>query len=64
MRRLLMTTLCGLLLVVGIQAQSPNKQEQLHSLLGYVVRANHFNALYPQEKVYLHFDNTAYFPGV
>jgi hypothetical protein len=25
------------------------------------VRANQFNALYPQEKAYLHFDNTAYF---
>ena len=64
MRRLLMTTLCGLLLVVGIQAQSPNKQEQMRSLLTYAVRANHFNALYPLGKVYLHFDNAAYFSGV
>ena len=46
-----------------VHAQSLSKQEQLHSLLGYVVRANHFNTLYPQEKVYLHFDNTAYFSG-
>ena len=50
--------------MMPVYAQSLSKQEQLHSLLGYVVRANHFNALYPQEKVYLHFDNTAYFSGV
>lgn len=63
MRRLLITILCGVLLVAGIQAQSLSKQEQMRSLLGYAVRANHFNTLYPQEKVYLHFDNTAYFSG-
>ena len=49
--------------MMPVHAQSLSKQEQLRSLLGYVVRANHFNALYPQEKVYLHFDNTAYFSG-
>ena len=49
--------------MMPVYAQSLSKQEQLHSLLGYVVRANHFNTLYPQEKVYLHFDNTAYFSG-
>lgn len=40
-----------------------SRQEQLRSLLAYAVRASHFNALYPQEKAYLHFDNTAYFSG-
>lgn len=44
-------------------AQPMSKQEQLRSLLSYAVRANQFNALYPQEKAYLHFDNTAYFSG-
>ena len=49
--------------MAGSYAQPMNKQEQLRSLLAYAVRANQFNALYPQEKAYLHFDNTAYFSG-
>ena len=44
-------------------AQPMSKQEQLRSLLAYAVRATHFNALYPQEKVYLHMDNRSYFIG-
>lgn len=32
-------------------------------LLGFVKNVNAFNYLYPQEKVYLHFDNTGYFIG-
>ena len=46
-----------------LATQAMSKQEQLRSLLAYAVRANHFNALYPREKAYLHFDNTAYFSG-
>ena len=44
-------------------AQPMSNQEQLRSLLAYAVRANQFNALYPQEKVYLHMDNRSYFIG-
>ena len=51
------------LLTPYVHAQSLSKQEQLRSLLAYAARASHFNALYPQEKVFLHFDNTAYFSG-
>ncbi len=32
-------------------------------LVTYAARINYFNRLCPQEKVYLHFDNTAYFQG-
>lgn len=46
-----------------IYSHPTSKQEQLSSLLAYAVRASHFNALYPQEKAFLHFDNTAYFSG-
>ena len=46
-----------------IYSHPTSKQEQLSSLLAYAVRAGHFNALYPQEKAFLHFDNTAYFSG-
>ena len=33
------------------------------SIFSYMQRAMRFNELYPQEKVYLHFDNTGYFKG-
>ena len=46
-----------------IYSHPTSKQEQLSSLLAYAARASHFNALYPQEKAFLHFDNTAYFSG-
>lgn len=65
MKRILLLVLCHVMLLIApcIHAQSMSKQEQLRTLLAYAVRVNHFNALYPQEKVYLHFDNTAYFSG-
>lgn len=44
-------------------AQPTSKQEQFEAILGYALRSNAFNRLYPQEKVFLHFDNTAYFSG-
>lgn len=45
------------------QAQEPSSQEQAKSILMMAAHINHFNRLCPQEKVYLHFDNTAYFQG-
>ena len=44
-------------------AQEPSLHELAKSILMQGVRINHFNRLCPQEKVYLHFDNTAYFQG-
>lgn len=38
-------------------------QEQTQAILMQGAHINHFNRLCPQEKVYLHFDNTAYFQG-
>lgn len=38
--------------------QRPNS-----ALLSHIQHAMHFNDTYPQEKVYLHLDNTAYFKG-
>ncbi len=38
-------------------------QEQAQAILMQGAHINHFNRLCPQEKVYLHFDNTAYFQG-
>ena len=37
--------------------------EPKDSILAYMQRAMLFNKCYPQEKVYLHFDNTGYFKG-
>ena len=39
------------------------KEENLDSVLYYIKHGQLFNALTPQEKVYLHFDNTGYFKG-
>lgn len=47
----------------GGGAQSGNASEADVKLLNFVKSVNAFNYLYPQEKVYLHFDNTGYFIG-
>ena len=57
-------TMCTLLLwSIVLFAQEPSLQDQAKSILMQGARINHFNRLCPQEKVYLHFDNTAYFQG-
>ena len=38
-------------------------EEDAARLVTYTARINYFGRLCPQEKVYLHFDNTAYFQG-
>ena len=43
--------------------QLSSLQEQAQAILMQGAHINHFNRLCPQEKVYLHFDNTAYFQG-
>ena len=43
--------------------QLPSLQEQAQSILMQGAHLNRFNHLFPQEKVYLHFDNTSYFQG-
>ena len=47
-----------------ISIHSIAQQHVAHSqLASFVENINTFNHLYPQEKVYLHFDNTGYFSG-
>ena len=36
-------------------------QSEGDSIFKFILTAMHFNRAYPQEKVYLHFDNTGYF---
>ena len=61
MTKLLLSAL--LLLCSAASAQQPTLQEQAKAILMQGAHINHFNRLCPQEKVYLHFDNTAYFQG-
>ena len=49
-----------LLLCVGLSAQTV---DDVNKLATYAVHINYFNQLCPQERVYLHLDNTAYFQG-
>ena len=49
-----------LFLCVGLSAQTVDDANRLAT---YALRINYFNQLCPQEKVYLHLDNTAYFQG-
>ena len=46
-----------LFLALPIHAQS----EETNRILSYIQKAMNFNSVVPQEKVYLHFDNTGYF---
>ena len=58
MRRLALLPL--LFLCVTLAAQT---EDDVAQLVTYAARINYFNRLCPQEKVYLHLDNTAYFQG-
>jgi len=53
------TSLLYVIIASPLFAQSIN----VRSLPGYVKAINQFNQLNPQEKVYLHFDNTGYYLG-
>ena len=53
--------------IAGVTHVQKNKQSLLHEQAQAIfmqgAHINHFNRLCPQEKVFLHFDNTAYFQG-
>ncbi len=54
------TFIISLFLCVGLSAQT---EDDVNRIAGYAFHINYFNQLCPQEKVYLHLDNTAYFQG-
>lgn len=58
MKRLSIILIAALAALSAAVAQTP-----ADSLARFVKGINAFNQLYPQEKVYLHFDNTGYFMG-
>ena len=68
MKRTLLLLLALLLCLARPSAQTAStpsgaEEETLTKLATYAARINYFNRLCPQEKVYLHLDNTAYFQG-
>jgi len=54
------TFIISLFLCIGLSAQT---EDDVNRIAGYAFHINYFNQLCPQEKVYLHLDNTAYFQG-
>ncbi len=63
MKRFLLVIMLVLCAVSQSMAQAIADNQNLNSILGYLQRAMLFNQAAPQEKVYLHFDNTGYFRG-
>ena len=58
MERICILILLAFSFVSSLHAQ---QSEEATSILSYLQKAMNFNKVVPQEKVYLHFDNTAYF---
>ena len=69
MRRLITTLLTLVLSVPFLYAAKAKKQKAYESLdptnalMRFAGNIHQFNSIFPQEKVYLEFDNTAYFQG-
>lgn len=62
MRRQVSILLFGVLSIFSVVAQE-NGNSELLGVVSYMKRAMNFAQAMPQEKVYLHFDNTGYFMG-
>ena len=61
---LLLILTLGCLTSVTAQTSEPaDRGDAMTKLASYAARIGYFNHLCPQEKVYLHLDNTAYFQG-
>ena len=58
LRLLLVLLMAGVIPIRGQDAPSSDVRERMEAFFADI---NDFNRRYPQEKVYLHFDNTAYF---
>ncbi|MBP5323143.1 MAG: hypothetical protein J6Y84_05040 [Bacteroidaceae bacterium] len=60
-RRTIILTL--LLALCASRIGAENESETFQKLYSFIYKSSFFNQKCPQEKVYLHFDNTAYFQG-
>jgi len=52
-----------LLLLLNLQAFGQDINSETSQITGFVQALNNFSEALPQEKVYLHFDNTSYYQG-
>ena len=50
-------------LLFCVQASGQNTDSLIHKLMSYIHAISNFSKAMPQEKVYLHFDNTSYYQG-
>ena len=65
MKRIIILSFLLILSVQGINAGSPppDTDELTRELMRSSGNIHQFNNIFPQEKVYIEFDNTAYFQG-
>ena len=65
MRRLITLILTLLLAVPLLKAEGSNVQDrkEIDELMRFAGNIHQFSSIYPQEKVYLQFDNTSYYQG-
>ncbi|MBR5877575.1 MAG: hypothetical protein IKZ11_03320, partial [Alistipes sp.] len=61
MKRLILTLIC-LTTLINLSAQELT-DSVTQNLMGYAMTIRDFGRTVPQEKVYLHFDNTSYYQG-
>ena len=63
MKHTLLSMFIGLFVIGTTTLKAQSESGDYNQLLAYMQRAMRFNKAAPQEKVYLHFDNTGYFKG-
>ena len=63
MKRFLITLVLTTGTILFVTAQTQSQGGEVNDILSYMKKAMLFNQAAPQEKVYLHFDNTGYFKG-
>ena len=59
MKKLLTLTLFATLLFSNVNSETTSNEE----LMKFAGNIHQFNSIFPQEKVYLQFDNTSYYTG-
>ncbi|MCR5315157.1 MAG: hypothetical protein K6E52_04600 [Bacteroidaceae bacterium] len=63
MKHTFLSMFIGLFVIGTTTLKAQSESGDYNQLLAYMQRAMRFNKAAPQEKVYLHFDNTGYFKG-
>lgn len=58
-----LTLIFSIFLLIGLQASGQTTDSIVEKLFRYIQYVNNFSNYIPQEKVYLHIDNTSYYQG-